>query len=332
MAFDHSVPVGATGIGSMPGISVAEAVAVIAGELPDLPHVPELPARGPGSDMIGRTAVLLSEVWRDLGLDTTPTGWRLTGGSSAALRRGRSWLGEDLDRCEQVFGDSEGNFKLQICGPWTFIAAVEAGQGGPALRDAGLVTDISAALAVAAQRHLTAVQRRLPNRQLILQIDEPLLPAVLSGRIQSASGFTRLPEVPGGEATAPLKHLVETVDQPAILHCCGNFPFSVAAAADFAGISWDLALTPNPVDPVAAAFEAGQRLVIGAAPPTETSMPDEGNEVWGRVQELWRRTGLSEADLSRVSFSPSCGLSGASPDRARKTLGLATELSVRANA
>ena len=91
MASDLAVPVGATGIGSMPGTSVAEAVAVIAGELPDLPHVPELPARGPGSDMIGRTAVLLSEVWRDLGLDTTPTGWRLTGGSSAALRRGCSW-------------------------------------------------------------------------------------------------------------------------------------------------------------------------------------------------------------------------------------------------
>ena len=334
MALDHVIPAGATGVGSMPGTSVAEAVAIIAGELPDLPHVPELPARGPGSDLIGRTAVLLSEVWRDLGLDTTPTGWRLTGSSSAALRRGRSWLGEDLDRCEQVFGDSDGNFKLQMCGPWTFVAAVEAGQGGPALRDAGLVADIVTALAVAAHQHLDSVQRRLPNRQLVLQLDEPLLPAVLSGRIQSASGFTRLPEVPEGDAAAPLKQVVDTVDQPTMLHCCDSFPFSVAAAADFAGVSWDLALTPNPVDPVAAAFEAGQHLVIGAVPttrPPETNEVNQTTTVWGYVQELWRRTGLSEADLSRVSFSPSCGLARASPHQARAALGTAAELSVRSS-
>ena len=49
----------ATGIGSMPGTDPAEAMRVIAGELPGFPHLPELPARGPGADLTGRTAGLL---------------------------------------------------------------------------------------------------------------------------------------------------------------------------------------------------------------------------------------------------------------------------------
>ncbi len=37
----------ATGIGSLPGTDPAEAMRIVLGELPDLPHLVELPARGP---------------------------------------------------------------------------------------------------------------------------------------------------------------------------------------------------------------------------------------------------------------------------------------------
>ncbi|HEY6276391.1 MAG TPA: methionine synthase, partial [Streptosporangiaceae bacterium] len=37
----------ATGVGSMPGTDPAEALRIILGELPGLPHLAELPARGP---------------------------------------------------------------------------------------------------------------------------------------------------------------------------------------------------------------------------------------------------------------------------------------------
>ncbi len=39
----------------MPGTDPAEAVRIVAGELPDFPY---LPARGRGADLIGRTAGL----------------------------------------------------------------------------------------------------------------------------------------------------------------------------------------------------------------------------------------------------------------------------------
>ena len=46
----------------MPGTSVRDAVALVVGELGEgdgLPHLPELPARGPGADLVGRTLGLL---------------------------------------------------------------------------------------------------------------------------------------------------------------------------------------------------------------------------------------------------------------------------------
>ncbi len=38
----------------MPGTDPAETIAVVLGELPDFPHLPELPDRGPGADPTGR--------------------------------------------------------------------------------------------------------------------------------------------------------------------------------------------------------------------------------------------------------------------------------------
>ena len=64
----------ATGIGSLPHVDPDEAAHVVTGELPDFPHLPELPLRGAGAGMIGRTASLLV----DLHVDLQPAGWRLT--------------------------------------------------------------------------------------------------------------------------------------------------------------------------------------------------------------------------------------------------------------
>ena len=71
----------ATGVGSLPGTDPREAAAVVVGELPDLPHLPELPGRGPGADMVGRTAGVLL----DLHVDLQPSGWRLVDRPGAAL-------------------------------------------------------------------------------------------------------------------------------------------------------------------------------------------------------------------------------------------------------
>jgi hypothetical protein len=63
----------ASGVGSLPGADPAEALRTVVGELPGFAHLPELPGRGPGADLLGRSAALLV----DLSVDLTPAGWRL---------------------------------------------------------------------------------------------------------------------------------------------------------------------------------------------------------------------------------------------------------------
>ena len=89
----------ATGIGSLPGTDPAEAVRVVVGELPDVPHLPELPGRGPGASMTGRALAVVAE----LGADLQPAGWRLTGSAPGLdQRRARSTLAQDLDMLEEA--------------------------------------------------------------------------------------------------------------------------------------------------------------------------------------------------------------------------------------
>src|SRR3954447_3517315 len=78
----------ASGVGSLPGSDPAEALRLVVGELPEVPHLPELPGRGPGADLIGRSAALLV----DLAVDLTPAGWRLVPRPGLDLRRAKDLL------------------------------------------------------------------------------------------------------------------------------------------------------------------------------------------------------------------------------------------------
>ena len=72
----------ASGMGSMPGTDIAEAQRIVLGELP-VPHLPELPGRGPGADLVGRAAGLLV----DLPVELYAARWRIAGRPGRDLRR-----------------------------------------------------------------------------------------------------------------------------------------------------------------------------------------------------------------------------------------------------
>ena len=119
----------------------------MAGEL-DIPHLVELPARGPGGDMIGRTLALVSSATGEFAAETTPDGWRLAGGRSGGdlgrqMRRGVSWLAEDVDRMELELAGFTGRVKVQVTGPWTLAAGVEAVRGTRLVADAGACADLA---------------------------------------------------------------------------------------------------------------------------------------------------------------------------------------------
>ena len=53
-------PIRTTGIGSWPGTDMMDAIKIAFAECPDLPYLPELPARGPYAQLIGRSTAFLA--------------------------------------------------------------------------------------------------------------------------------------------------------------------------------------------------------------------------------------------------------------------------------
>ena len=140
----------------MPGTDPAEAMRVVAGELPDFPFLPELPDRGPGADLTGRTAALLV----DMPVEVTLRGWRLTERPGRDLARARSMLASDLDELEEVLQGYKGPLKIQLCGPWTLAATLELTRTmNKALADPGAVADLTTSLAEGAAAHAADVAR-----------------------------------------------------------------------------------------------------------------------------------------------------------------------------
>jgi methionine synthase II (cobalamin-independent) len=316
-------PAAATGIGSMPGTDPLEAARVIAGELPDFPHIPELPARGPGADLTGRTAALLV----DMPAEVTPRGWRLAERPGRDLQRARSMLSSDLDALEEVLDGFRGTFKVQLCGPWTLAATIEQPRSmTPALADPGAVADLTASLAEGAAAHVADVTKRVPGARLVVQFDEPALPAVTEGNVPTASGLSRLAPVEEDTLRERLQTVLAATTAYTIVHCCAQHPpFGIIRAAGAGGLAVDLSqLRRGDEDELAELAEAGLGLFAGAVSFTDTERPGAPapeTAAARTVDELWRRIGLPTAGRAeQVVITPRCGLAGASPDQARAAL------------
>lgn len=282
MPIPLTAPVTLTGVGSVPGRQVSDWPARISDQLPDLPHIPELPERGPGADMIGRTLGLLSEVSGDFAATTTVTGWEL-GSGTRDMRRARSLLAEDLDAVEQAWRGHTGLAKQQLAGPYTLAASVER-KGRRLLADAGLVRELVQAWAQMARTHRSALQRRV-GAQWLIQMDEPSLPAVVAGSVSTVSGLGAYPPV---EPQLPLG--------ADLIHCCAANP-PLARMRGVGALLFDLSQHGLADDgPLAELAESGTVLGFGVSP--------ESGSVRS-VLEFLDRTGLTPASLL---VTPPCGM------------------------
>ncbi|MFF8879866.1 methionine synthase [Streptomyces flaveolus] len=309
----------ATGVGSLPGDDAREAVKTATGSFEDFPFLPELPARGPGADMIGRSAGMLVELYARV----EPSGWRLGDRPGRDTKRARAWLGEDLDALEEFTQGYEGPLKVQAVGPWTLAAALELRNGEAVLSDAGATRDLAASLAEGLRLHLAELRRRVPGATLVLQLDEPSLTAVLRGQVRSASGYRTYRAVDRQVVEAALRDAVGVHGEgPVVVHSCApDVPFALLRRAGVAGISFDFSLlTERDDDAIGEAVEGGTRLFTGVVPGTDGPLSDPAGSVMG-VRTLWRRLGLHPGLLAEaVTVTPSCGLAGASPEYARRAL------------
>ena len=309
----------------MPADAIREAVRVVLGELPDLPHLPELPARGAVANMTGRAAAVVTE----LGFDLQPVGWRLTGGGAGVdHRRARSLLAEDLDALEELAEGYQGELKVQVAGPWTLAATVERPRGDRVLADVGARRELAQALAEGLREHVADVHRRLPGARLLVQVDEPALPAVLAGQVPTASGFHRHRSVDAPRASEALEWVfaaVREADAVPLAHCCAaDVPVALLRGAGAAAMSVDLAvLAAEGYDALGAALDDGDRLFLGVVPATDPARPQEERAVVDRVLRFLDMLGLDPDEVGdQLVLTPACGLAGASASYAREALAL----------
>ncbi|SER79710.1 methionine synthase [Corynebacterium cystitidis] len=197
----------AFGLGAMPGTNLEHAADVALSETP-LPHLPQLPGRGLGSDLIGRTAALLP-----IYFDKGPRSWRVTPRPQILTRRAADQMERDLDVLEELWAGKLTSIKVQLVGPWTLSAEIEMANGHRMLSDHGALNDLTDALLEAAQQHVSKVARRF-DADVVLQLDEPRLNDIRIGQVPGTTDFDTIGAVRDDDILARLAlfgpHLLHT--------------------------------------------------------------------------------------------------------------------------
>jgi methionine synthase II (cobalamin-independent) len=331
----------ASGIGSWPGTDVAEALRIQRELLGDhdeqadgvrgIPSLPELPGRGPGGDIVGRSAGLLV----DLAVDLQPAGWRFVDRPGKDAARTAAYWGEDLDEVAAAFDGYAGPFKVALAGPLTLAADIWLHRGERALVDVGACRDISESLAEGLRTLVVRLTRLVPGADLIVQLDEPSLNAVLGGGLPTASGFGRLRALDVQDALPMLQTVLAAAgEHRTMVHCCAAYPpLPLLRRSGTGGLSVDTTvLTPRGWEGLAVAVEDGVVLAAGCVPtaPDATVGPVA---LADRIATAWARVGMPPAHLDELVVTPTCGLAGLSPSaavtRQRACLQVAAELVTR---
>ncbi|WP_215542867.1 methionine synthase [Amycolatopsis sp. CA-230715] len=323
----------ATGIGSLPGTDAREAAEVVLGELPQFPYLPELPGRGVGADLLGRSAALLV----DLAVEVVPTGYRVTARPGHHHRRATDLLRWDVDGLDEAV-DNAGRppvVKTQVAGPWTLAAGIELASGHRVLTDRGAVREFSESLLEGLRAHVAELTART-GAPVVVQFDEPSLPSVLAGALPTPSGYGTVPSVPEPEARDLLSTMIQgagaITGQPVIVHCCAaRPPISLLRSAGAGGIAIDATLlsgAPSAVlDEVGEAWDSGVAFLLGLVPSTDPGKPVSLREIAEPALGLVDRLGFPRTLLAERGVpTTTCGLAGATGAWVRRALELSREL------
>ncbi|SOX52952.1 methionine synthase [Mycobacterium ahvazicum] len=289
-------------------------------------HLVELPARGVGADLLGRAGALLV----DVAIDTVPRGYRIAGRPGAVTRRAVSLLDEDMDALEEAWetaGLRGGGrvVKVQAPGPITLAAGLELSNGHRAITDPGAVRDLTASLAEGVADHRAALSRRL-DTPVVVQLDEPSLPAALGGQLSGVTALSPVAALDESVAQGLLDHCAQAVGAEVVVHsCAAGLPWDLLARSATSAISVDAAtLRPADLDGIAAFVESGRAVMLGVVAATAPQRRPAAEEVAAALVAVTDRLGFGRSALrERIGVTPACGLANATPQWARTAIELA---------
>ena len=312
----------ATGIGSLPGLDPSRANSIVSEIFPDLPFLVELPERGVGADLIGRSTMYLA----DLHVDLQPSGWRLVDRAGSDERRARSLLSRDLDSFEEALSGYVGPIKTQVTGAWTLAALLNTSRGGSVLTDQGASRDVTQSLVEGIASHIAELRKRVPHAtKVYLQIDEPMLPRVAAGEISSVSGLSRIRKPTRSEIVETIGSFAKLADEY-VLHCCATgLDLDVLSEASVGIVSVDY--QDFAIEDVWGRWlEGGRGVWLGVVSGVDAPLPNASATV-GDMRQRLASLGFDLSKIaSRIGVTASCGYAGASEDYVQESAKRLTEM------
>ncbi|MHA7241081.1 uroporphyrinogen decarboxylase/cobalamine-independent methonine synthase family protein [Arthrobacter sp. TMS1-12-1] len=317
--------VGATASGDWPGTDPLEANRAVRGELggANLPFLPSLQARGPGSDAVGRTLGVLVE----LPFDLQPHGWRLVQRPGRDQRRAESALSSDINALGDVAGAEEApasRVKLHLLGPLSLAAGVHLHGGERVLIDHGARRELYESLAAGAADLVRRVAGVARGAEVLLQVDEPDADDVLTGRVPTASGYRTLRALDRREATEAWDLVTSAVVAAGAAGTVlapgpGDVALDAARSSTANALSLDLrGLSDARWEDLAGDVESGRQLWL-AILDARNGVP-QVRVLAESVLAAWRRVGLPVSMLASLTVTALPGLDTLTPTTATQAL------------
>ena len=246
------------------------------------------------------------------------------------MRRAVSLLDEDIDALEEAWEKAGGAVsgravKVQAPGPITLAAGLELPNGHRAIADAGAVRDLTASLAEGVERHRAEVARRLATT-VVVQYDEPVLPAALAGRLTGVTALNPVHPVDEVAAITLIDTCVAAAGAEVLVHCCAaEIPWNVLQRSGISAVSVDASMLGDAdLDGLGEFLDSGRVMVLGLLATSAPQRWPSADEVAAAAVAITDRIGFSCVVVGRrVGISPACGLAGASVEWARAAIGLA---------
>jgi methionine synthase II (cobalamin-independent) len=173
--------------------------------------------------------------------------------------------------------------------------------------------------------HRAELARRL-GTEVVVQFDEPVLPAALAGRLTGVTSLTPVHPVDEALATALLDECVARVGGEVALHCCAaDVPWDMLRRSTIGAASVDASLLgAADLDGVGEFLESGRTVLLGVVPALAPAGRPSDEQLAKAAAAITDRLGFPRAVLrERIGITPACGLAGATPAWARTAIELA---------
>ena len=173
--------------------------------------------------------------------------------------------------------------------------------GHRAITDLGALRDLAGSLAEGVAAHRAQIARRL-DTPVVVQFDEPLLPAALAGRLTGVTSLNPVHPVDESVATGLLDDCVATVGADVVLHsCAAELPWKMLQRSTLHAVSVDVqTLTPSDLDGIGEFVDSGRTVLLGVVGAATPERPPSAEELATRVVSITDRLGFRTVGATRA--------------------------------